>query len=330
MVGLRNKATLGTGLRGMLWVNQLNEDASNPSLVGDKLAELVECPRLVSTPLAMSNNRPLPDSLQTFKSDTSVSVFSLRYKPFADHVIYGTSESRLSPFQFLKMTLCRFCSFALQRCFKGFRLFSNLIYHFPRIKLTVRINSKVNNTQVDTNNTSRVIRRGFRRINSYGQIKCAFPQDKVSLLDNTSYSRFLVSPKSDRDNLSAFECENRDPVKSLPGKNTLVINYSRMGFEGNQFRLISTVCFSNCPNSPYCHLSRQSKIFAEFLVGKMVKFYLSILPELVAHPVATIKMAPLGLQLFRHRRLPLKPTRIKGKEDLSRIIQKFKEVRSNS
>jgi len=64
--------------------------------------------------------------------------------------------------------------------------------------------------------------------------------------------------------------------------------------------------------------------------GMMLKFYLSIIPSLISHPVATIKMAPLGLQLFLHRRLPLMPTRIKGREELSRIIQKFKEVRGES
>jgi len=64
--------------------------------------------------------------------------------------------------------------------------------------------------------------------------------------------------------------------------------------------------------------------------GMMLKFYLSILPELITHPVATIKMAPLGLKLFSHKRLPLMPTRIKGREDLSRIIKKFKEVRGNN
>lgn len=64
--------------------------------------------------------------------------------------------------------------------------------------------------------------------------------------------------------------------------------------------------------------------------GMMVRFYLSILPELVAHPIATIKMAPLGLQLFRHQRLPLKPKLIKGRAELSRIIKKFREVRGNN
>jgi heterodisulfide reductase subunit C len=64
--------------------------------------------------------------------------------------------------------------------------------------------------------------------------------------------------------------------------------------------------------------------------GMMIRYYLSIIPALVAHPVATIKMAPLGLKLFSHKRLPLMPTRIRGKEDLSRIIRKFREVRGES
>jgi len=60
----------------------------------------------------------------------------------------------------------------------------------------------------------------------------------------------------------------------------------------------------------------------------MVRFYLSIIPELITHPVTTIKMAPLGLKLFSHKRLPLKATKIKGRGDLSRILKKFREIRS--
>ena len=64
--------------------------------------------------------------------------------------------------------------------------------------------------------------------------------------------------------------------------------------------------------------------------GMMVKFYLSIIPELISHPINAIKMAPLGMKLFSHKRLPLKATKIQGREDLSRIIRKFREVRSHS
>ena len=64
--------------------------------------------------------------------------------------------------------------------------------------------------------------------------------------------------------------------------------------------------------------------------GMMVRYYLSIIPSLISHPVATIRMAPLGLQLVRHRRLPLRPKRIKGRDELSRIIRKFHEVRGRA
>lgn len=63
-------------------------------------------------------------------------------------------------------------------------------------------------------------------------------------------------------------------------------------------------------------------------LGMMIKFYMSILPQMLSHPVEAIKMAPLGLSLFSHKRMPVKATRIKGKDDLSRIIKKFREVRN--
>ena len=58
--------------------------------------------------------------------------------------------------------------------------------------------------------------------------------------------------------------------------------------------------------------------------GMMLKYYL------LTNPLAALKLWKVGLQLFLHRRMPLMPTRIKGKDDLSRIIQKFREVRSQS
>jgi len=63
-------------------------------------------------------------------------------------------------------------------------------------------------------------------------------------------------------------------------------------------------------------------------LGMMVRFYLSILPDLLTQPLATIKMLPMALNLLRHHRMPLKPHRPKGREELKQILQKFTEVRS--
>jgi len=55
----------------------------------------------------------------------------------------------------------------------------------------------------------------------------------------------------------------------------------------------------------------------------MLKYYLT------TNPLAALKILTVGLQLFLHKRMPLIPKKVKGKEDLSRIIQKFREVRAS-
>ena len=57
--------------------------------------------------------------------------------------------------------------------------------------------------------------------------------------------------------------------------------------------------------------------------GMMLKFYL------LANPLSAVKMLPVGLKLFMHKRLPLMPKKVEAKEDLSKITQKFKEVRGS-
>jgi len=57
--------------------------------------------------------------------------------------------------------------------------------------------------------------------------------------------------------------------------------------------------------------------------GMMLKYYLR------TNPLAALKMTKVGLSLFLHKRLPLMPKKVKGKEDLSRMIQRFREAGSS-
>ncbi|MFC1869910.1 4Fe-4S dicluster domain-containing protein [Chloroflexota bacterium] len=57
--------------------------------------------------------------------------------------------------------------------------------------------------------------------------------------------------------------------------------------------------------------------------GMMLRYYLT------TNLLAALKMWQVGLSLLLHRRLPLMPKRVRGKEDLSRIIKKFREVRES-
>jgi heterodisulfide reductase subunit C len=57
-----------------------------------------------------------------------------------------------------------------------------------------------------------------------------------------------------------------------------------------------------------------------FELGMMLRYYL------LTNPLASMKLWKVGLQLFLHKRMPLRPAHIKDKGDLAKILRKFKEV----
>ena len=57
-------------------------------------------------------------------------------------------------------------------------------------------------------------------------------------------------------------------------------------------------------------------------VGIMLRYYL------MTNPLAALKMWSQGLKLFVHKRMPLMPNKVKGRQDLAKIIQKFTEIRT--
>jgi len=55
-------------------------------------------------------------------------------------------------------------------------------------------------------------------------------------------------------------------------------------------------------------------------LGMMIKLFLK------TNPLAALKLAPVGMGLFFHKRLPLKPSRIKGMDGLKAILNKAREL----
>ena len=58
-------------------------------------------------------------------------------------------------------------------------------------------------------------------------------------------------------------------------------------------------------------------------LGMMLRYYL------LTNPLAALKTMPVGLKMFRHRRLSFMPKKVKGVADLRLILQRFKEVRGS-
>jgi len=61
-------------------------------------------------------------------------------------------------------------------------------------------------------------------------------------------------------------------------------------------------------------------------LGMMMKFYLWTVLTGKTNPFSLIKMAPLALNLMSHGRMAIKPTRIKGAEQVKTIVEKAKAL----
>jgi heterodisulfide reductase subunit C len=58
-------------------------------------------------------------------------------------------------------------------------------------------------------------------------------------------------------------------------------------------------------------------------LGMMMKYYMGV------SPLAALKLWKVGLMLLTRRRLPVRPTRIKGRSELADILRRYREVRSS-
>ena len=116
--------------------------------------------------------------------------------------------------------------------------------------------------------------------------------------------------------LSCYFCTVRCPRGVKPTDLFHALEYlaNKNGYNGKGAR--APVMYRNFINS-----IRSGGRVHEF--GVMFRFYL------MTNPFAALKSLPIGLKLFSHKRMPLLPKKIKGRDDLSKIIQKFREVRGS-
>jgi len=143
-----------------------------------------------------------------------------------------------------------------------------------------------------------------------------YPPRKVIALIRAGMRDEVLSSNSMWHCLSCYMCTVRCPRGIKP---TELVHALESLASQHSFRVKETY-------TPAMYRSFVSSIKSNGRVhefGMMLKYYLT------TNPLAALKIWKVGLQLFLHRRMPLMPKKVKGKEDLSRIIQKFREVRAS-
>jgi len=276
---LINTTAYWAGSGGVLRINKFNHHTCKFGFVGDKLAKLAECPRVLLSPLAFPNRDSVPDTPQVLQSDTPSSAFSFFNNLLANGMVDICSKASFLLGTFLKQSLSCLGAVGLKFGSNPSMAFSKPINLSPGIDLPVRVGSYVHNAKVYTQKPVRLIRGWFRGINHNCQIKDATIENEIRLSHLPIKPRFLICPYFDRDNLSAFEGKNRNSIQSLPGEDALVIDHSRMWLEEVLRLSVRLVALRNFCYCSHGHLCRKFVVLAKMVVGEMVNV---ILPECAA------------------------------------------------
>lgn len=104
-VGLLFVSAFGARARSVGSIDRFERDASECSLVGDKLSKLVESPAMVPIALRAPDLHPITNTGKVFHADAFTFGPGLLYDAPADAVVYGLLETPLSSTEPLRKTL---------------------------------------------------------------------------------------------------------------------------------------------------------------------------------------------------------------------------------
>jgi len=143
--------------------------------------------------------------------------------------------------------------------------------------------------------------------------KWDFPPRRVIAMVRAGLRDELLSSNSTWFCASCYACTVRCPrdIKPADIMHALDVIAIRSGLSTKQ---------SRTPVMYQCFVDSAKGNGRVYELGMMIKLFLK------TNPFAAIKLAPVGLGLFLHRRLPLKPSRIKGTGELKAILDKARAL----
>jgi heterodisulfide reductase subunit C len=140
-----------------------------------------------------------------------------------------------------------------------------------------------------------------------------YPPRRVIAMVRAGLREELLSSNSMWFCASCYTCTVRCPrdIKPADIMHALEVLAVRSGLSTKQSRTpVMYQCFVDSANS-------NGRVYE---LGMMIKLFLK------TNPFSALKLAPVGMGLFFHGRMPLKPTRIKGIKEFKAIMDKAKKL----
>jgi heterodisulfide reductase subunit C len=140
-----------------------------------------------------------------------------------------------------------------------------------------------------------------------------YPPRRVIAMVRAGFREELLSSNAMWFCASCYPCTVRCPrdIKPADIMHALEVLAVRSGLSTKQ---------SRTPVMYQCFVDSAKGNGRVYELGMMIKLFLK------TNPFSALKLAPVGLGLFLHGRLPLQPTRIKGMKELKAIMDKAKKL----
>lgn len=270
-VSFFNMSTVRTFLTGIFWVNFKQLHAEHLCFVREKLFELIERPVRMLCPLAFANRSGLPYAVQVFNGKRTPKCLRLLDKKFADYVVCVVLKSFLFARQFLQVSLGRFCSFRLQSGAKFLITLTLLLYLFTDETFASGVGSKINNTQINSENfigfhwsqVFDVARNEQEELATMqNEVRFALPMlEHVPLSFTTNEGQIHSTLKSPEVDLFLLNLESQNPIIesdcSVFTKNPLIV-------------FTDFICISDFRDCTHGYLSRELEgLFDGIICGVM-------------------------------------------------------------
>ena len=269
-VGFRNMPARGTCPGSVPGVNKDQRNTRNLSFVFNKRPKQPEIPSMQATTLSLHNRDSGSDALKIFKGNGSQSVFGFRNYMLGNAMVDISREPGSPARQLLKMSFGRFSAFALESGFQRIKSLSGLVDLLTGMHFSIRINSKVLDTEVNSKGSFRVVRSLFVNLYNYAKVEDSVNQNQISLSSDSVEPCFLVFSKPNRDSLPSLQRDQRDLLKSFPRKDTLIIDDRTIKMELWLNGLVSLVGFADLGNGPNRKLGGKTKLISNWIVNRLV------------------------------------------------------------
>ena len=325
-VTLINATTFGTGATGVTGVYQDQRHTHQLRLVLQLLAQVVKCPRVVLSPLALSNRNSLSNARQIFEGNAERVPLSLFNNSLGDYVVNGLRHALLFVVALLEQAASRLRAFALQFPTQAGMAMTQSVKVIARIILAIAGSGDIDDSQIHTQKLLHVLRVRGINLASGEQVKLAVNQTQVGLatLRLEQFELALASPEGN--SLAALRRPNADFLLSdVPAQDAVIVGNRAVWLEGARRLAVKLIGVGDLRDATHHDLGRQSKLRLDSVVHQLVNaklMELALLPGYVADVVASgiglLKCFEQTLMLFWCR-LQLDP----GREFHAHIIAHY-------